>query len=207
MVASTGLSLIISLGIGFEYENMSPLLDIFEKYDNHLTLLHCNNAYPTPESEINLATLNTLKSFKNVNSIGLSDHTTSTLTPSIAVALGANVIEKHFTLEKTLPGPDHAFALDPKELDEMINNIVITESMIGEQKPKYSKSELSFTKARRSIVAKCDITKGELLTVENITTKRPYLKGNLSASNWFNVLGTKSEKNYKKDDFYDFKKS
>jgi len=201
MVASTGLPLIISLGIGFDYENIGSLLDILEKYDNHLTLLHCNNAYPTPESEINLATLNTLKSIKNVNSIGLSDHTISTLTPSIAVALGANVIEKHFTLEKTLPGPDHAFALDPKELDEMINNIVITESMIGEQKPKYSKSELSFTKARRSIVAKCDITKGELLTVENITTKRPYLKGNLSASNWFNALGRKSEKNYKKDDF------
>lgn len=201
MVASTGLPLIISLGIGFEYENMSPLLDILEKYDNHLTLLHCNNAYPTPESEINLATLETLKSFKNVNSIGLSDHTISTLTPSIAVALGANVIEKHFTLKKTLPGPDHAFALEPKELDEMINNIVITESMIGKQKPKYSKSELSFVQARRSVVAKSNIKIGDQLTVDNITTKRPYLKGNVAASEWSNVLGTIASKDYKPDDF------
>lgn len=201
MVASTGLPLIISLGIGFDYQNMNPLLDILEKYDNHSTLLHCNNAYPTPESEINLATLDSLKSFNNVNSIGLSDHTTSTLTPSIAVALGADVIEKHFTLKKTLPGPDHAFALEPKELDEMINNIVITESMIGKQKPKYSKSELSFIQARRSVVAKSNIKIGDQLTVDNITTKRPYLEGNVTASEWFNILGTTASKDYKPDDF------
>jgi sialic acid synthase SpsE len=145
--------------------------------------------------------MTTLHGFKYVNAIGLSDHTESTLTPSLAVAMGATVIEKHFTLDNNLPGPDHAFALEPRELKEMVDNIRLTETMLGGSKGEYSKSELNFVKARRSIVAKSNIKVGEILTVDNITTKRPYLEGNVAASEWFNTLGTISTTNYKPDEF------
>ena len=200
MVASTGLPLIISLGIGFKEEYLDIINAITRDYNNDVTLLHCNNAYPTPTSDINLNTIPYL--IKNTNcKIGLSDHTTSTLTPAIAVAAGATTIEKHFTLDKNLPGPDHAFALEPNQLKEMIDKIAFAEIMMGGIKGEYSKSELNFTKARRSIVAKSNIKVGDLLTVDNITTKRPYLEGNTSASEWFNILGKKSKKNYQPDDF------
>lgn len=201
MIASTGLPLIISIGIGFELNKMGYILDIVENYGNDLTLLHCNNAYPTPIEDINLNSMNALGGFKHVRAIGLSDHTTSTLTPSLAVAMGATVIEKHFTLSKHLSGPDHPFALEPHELKEMIDNIRLTEIMLEGAKKGYSKSELNFVKARRSIVAKTNIKIGEELTIDNITTKRPYLEGNVAASEWFNILGKKSTKNYKPDDF------
>tara|TARA_B110000908_G_C10222895_1_gene436314 strand:- start:410 stop:1387 length:978 start_codon:yes stop_codon:yes gene_type:complete len=201
MVASTGLPLIISIGIGFELNKIGHILNIVEKYGNDLTLLHCNNAYPTPIEDINLKSMLTLQGFKHVNAIGLSDHTTSTLTPSLAVAMGATVIEKHFTLDNNLPGPDHAFALEPDQLKEMIDNIRLTETMLGGNKEGYSKSELNFAKARRSIVAKSNIKVGEILTIDNITTKRPYLKGNVAASEWFNTLGAISTTNYNTDDF------
>ena len=200
MVASTGLPLIISIGIGFKEEYLDIINAITRDYNNDVTLLHCNNAYPTPTSDINLNTIPYL--IKNTNcKIGLSDHTTSTLTPAIAVAAGATTIEKHFTLDKNLPGPDHAFALEPNQLKEMIDKIAFAEIMMGGIKGEYSKSELNFTKARRSIVAKSNIKVGDLLTVDNITTKRPYLEGNVAASEWFNILGKKSSKNYKPDDF------
>jgi len=201
MVASTGLPLIISIGIGFELKYIGYILDIVEKYGNDLTLLHCNNAYPTPIEDINLSSIKSLQGFKNVNSIGLSDHTMSTLTPALAVAAGATTIEKHFTLDKNLPGPDHAFALEPDQLKEMIDEIIMAEIMMGGTKGKYSKSELNFTKARRSIVAKSNIKIGDILTIDNITTKRPYLEGNIAASEWFYILGKKAVKNYKPDDF------
>tara|TARA_Y100000389_G_C17462274_1_gene522738 strand:- start:2224 stop:3198 length:975 start_codon:yes stop_codon:yes gene_type:complete len=201
MVASTGLPLIISIGIGFKLNKIGHILNIIEKYGNDLTLLHCNNAYPTPIEDINLNSMTTLYGFKHVNAIGLSDHTESTLTPSLAVAMGATVIEKHFTLDNNLPGPDHAFALEPHKLKEMVDNIRLTETMLGGSKGEYSKSELNFVKARRSIVAKSNIKIGEILTIDNITTKRPYLKGNVAASEWFNILGETSTKNYKPDEF------
>ena len=201
MVASTGLPLIISIGIGFNLREIGYILDIEEKYGNDLTLLHCNNAYPTPIKDVNLNSMKALQDFKNVNSIGLSDHTMSTLTPALAVAAGATTIEKHFTLDKKLPGPDHAFALEPDQLKEMIDEIIMTEIMMGSIKDGYSESELNFTKARRSIVAKSNIKIGDTLTVDNITTKRPYLKGNVAASEWFNILGKKSNQNYNTDDF------
>tara|TARA_B100001093_G_scaffold277982_1_gene265687 strand:- start:4104 stop:5084 length:981 start_codon:yes stop_codon:yes gene_type:complete len=201
MVASTGLPLIISIGIGFEFNKMGYILDIVENYGNDLTLLHCNNAYPTPIEDINLNNIKALQGFKNVKAVGLSDHTTSILTPALAVAIGATTIEKHFTLYKNSPGPDHAFALEPDELKSMVDNIKIAEIMVGSNKDKYSKSELDFTKARRSIVAKSNIKIGDLLTTDNITTKRPYIKNNVPASEWFNILGKKSTKNYKFDEF------
>ena len=200
MVASTGLPLIISLGIGFKEEYLDMINAITRDYNNDVTLLHCNNAYPTPIEDINLNTIPYLLKKTNCK-IGLSDHTMSTLTPALAVAAGATTIEKHFTLDNNLPGPDHPFALEPNQLKEMVDEIIFAEIMMGGVKGEYSKSELNFTKARRSIVAKSNIKVGDILTVDNITTKRPYLEGNVAASEWFNILGKKSAKNYKPDDF------
>ena len=200
IVASTGLPLIISLGIGFKKEYLDIINAITNDYNNDVTLLHCNNAYPTPIEDINLNTISHL--LKNTNcKIGLSDHTESTFTPSLAVAMGATTIEKHYTLSKHLPGPDHPFAVEPHELKQMIDNIKMTETMLGEIKGEYSQSEVNFIKARRSIVAKSNIKIGDTLTVDNITTKRPYLEGNIPASEWCNILGKKSTKNYKPDAF------
>tara|TARA_R110001592_G_scaffold45495_2_gene145381 strand:- start:11008 stop:12033 length:1026 start_codon:yes stop_codon:yes gene_type:complete len=201
MVASTKLPLIISIGIGFEHNKLGHILDIVEKYGNDLTLLHCNNAYPTPIQDINLNSINALKGYRSVKAIGLSDHTESVLTPALAVTMGATVIEKHFTLSRHLPGPDHPFALEPSELRQMIDNIRMAEIMLGDVKDSYSPSELNFQKARRSIVAKTDIKKGDVLTIDNITTKRPFLEGNISASDWYLHLGTVSNKDYRQDDF------
>ena len=200
MVASTGLPLIISAGIGFEHHHLTNIRKVVSRYNNDVTLLHCNNAYPTPNEEINLKTIPFLIDTTNYR-IGLSDHTESTLTPALAVAMGATVIEKHYTLDKKLPGPDHPFALNPEELNEMVKNIRDAEKMIGTIKQKYSSSETNFVKARRSVVAKANIKKGEILTEENLTTKRPFLEGNISASEFYNVLNTVAEKNYKKDEF------
>jgi sialic acid synthase SpsE len=200
MVASTGLPLIISLGIGFKKEYLDMINAITRDYNNDVTLLHCNNAYPTPISDINLNTIPYL--IENTNcKIGLSDHTTSTLTPALAVAAGAKVIEKHYTLDRNLQGPDHPFALEPNELKEMMNNIASAEQMMGTIKSEYSDSEINFTKARRSVVAKTNIKKGEILTIDNITTKRPYLEGNISASEWYSILGQVASKDYIEDEF------
>jgi N,N'-diacetyllegionaminate synthase len=199
MVASTGLPLIISIGIGFPTPKLYKIMEICNKYGNLLTLLHCNNAYPTPLNDINLETI---KYYKKVcGSAGLSDHTTSTFVPSLAVAMGANVIEKHFTLDKTLSGPDHAFALEPNELKEMIDLIKKTELCLTSKEGAFTDSEKQFISAKRSIVAKTNIKKGDILTTDNITTKRPYLDGNIPAFEFEYVLGKPASSDYNIDDF------
>ena len=200
MVASTGLPLIISIGIGFPMNYIGKISDICDKYKNPLTLLHCNNAYPTPLSEVSLQSIKVLKEVRNVISVGFSDHTTSTLTPALAVAAGAEVIEKHFTLSRQLVGPDHAFALEPNELEDMVNLIRQAELTMIPQAGEYSPSEKPFAKARRSIVAKTPISKGEIFTVENVTTKRPCLDGDIPAHQWDILLGKRSSKDYKIDE-------
>ena len=200
MVASTGLPLIISLGIGFKDEYLDKINQIADNHNNDLTLLHCNNAYPTPMNEINLGVIKNLihnKRFK----VGLSDHTTSIYTPSFAVMLGATVVEKHFTLSKKLPGPDHPFAVEPCQLKQMIEIIREAEKTLIPNKELYSNSELKFVKARRSVIAKVDIKKGDIFTTDNITTKRPYLEGCISASKYEYVVGSRSTREYAVDDF------
>ena len=200
MVASTGLPLIISAGIGFEHRHLVNINKIVKKHNNDVTLLHCNNAYPTPKEDVNLKTIPFLIASTKYK-IGLSDHTVSTITPALAVAMGASVIEKHFTLNKNLIGPDHPFALEPRELQEMVRYIRDAEKMLGSTKHAITASEADFGRARRSVVAKANIKKGEILTEENTTTKRPFLEGNISASEFYNVLNTAAKKDYKKDEF------
>ena len=164
-------------------------LEIFSAYNNHLTLLHCNNAYPTPMQDANLRQMGVLSTYKGVDAVGFSDHTISTLTPSWAVALGATVIEKHFTISRKLRGPDHPFALEPLELKEMVDNIHLAELAIKNKGSGFTKSERPFSKAMRSVVSLGSIKKGEVLTVTNTTTKRPFLENSVPAFDYFKVLG------------------
>lgn len=200
MVASSKLPLIISLGIGFKYEWIDKLLNITSKYTNDVTLLHCNNAYPTPMSDIDLGMIRKL-SLDNRFKTGLSDHTMTALTPALAVAAGATVIEKHFTLSRHLPGPDHPFALEPIQLKEMVDLIRTTEIAFTPQLEEYTNSEKDFIKARRSVVAKIPIKQGELFTIDNITTKRPFLDNCIPANEFEILLGTVSNKDYEEDSF------
>jgi len=202
IVASTKLPLIISAGIGCSLDFIGKIEEIcYSRGCNDLTILHCNNAYPTPQKDINLSTLKDIQAYYPKVKVGLSDHTMNTLTPSLAVTMGAEVIEKHFTISRQLPGPDHPFALEPNQLKEMIDNIRLTEISLGRKKEQYTSSEEPFSKARRSIIAKEFINKGEILTSNNITTKRPFLKGNIPASKWESIIGSKANKDYQPDDF------
>ena len=213
MVASTGLPLIISLGIGFDLnKHLDKILEIQAKYDNDLTLLHCNNAYPTPMEDVNLKVIDHMLSKmwgppENLSlfplyNIGFSDHTESPFTPSLAVAKGATTIEKHFTLSKHLPGPDHPFAMEPNQLKEMVNLIRQTELALNNTyNGVFTPSEENFKKAMRSVVAKKPIKIGETFTLDNLTTKRPFLEGNIPASEFEWVLGKIADKDYNEDDF------
>jgi sialic acid synthase SpsE len=200
MVASSKLPLIISIGIGFPTNYIGKILDIVEKYENDLSLLHCQNAYPTPVSEIDLGVIQTLKHFKNVSKVGLSDHTTSVNVPAFAVCAGADIIEKHYTISKNLDGPDHKFALEPFELSKMVNLIKEAEqAMIKNTYDLYANCEKQFISARRSVVSTRKILKGEILTKENTTTKRPYLEGYIAAIDYHSVLGASVNKNIEED--------
>lgn len=201
MVASSKLPLVISLGIGFKMNYLGKIFEIANKYGNELSFMHCNNAYPTPIEDVGIDIVRQSAQDTRYR-WGLSDHTESPFTPALAVAAGATIIEKHFTLSKKLPGPDHPFALEPNELKQMVEHIRFAEKSIQKQTSDgVSNSEQFFTGAMRSVVAKKDIVKGEILTIDNITTKRPYLDGNTPASNFEWVLGNKASKNYKFDDF------
>ncbi len=162
---------------------------ILEVNDNpNITFLHCNNAYPTPYKDINLGHMQKMMTFPFAR-IGLSDHTEGILTPPIAVSLGAEVIEKHYTIDRTLPGPDHPFAIEPDELKDMVDNIRLVETMMGIKDTKYTKSEKEFSMARRSVIVIGDVKKGDVITKDNVTTKRPLLVDSIPAEDYYNVLG------------------
>ena len=187
LVAATKKPLIISAGIGCSIGFIDRILSIcYEEKNYNVTFLHANNAYPTPQTDVNLKTMVKIAEAYNVP-VGLSDHTMSTLTPSLGVVLGASVIEKHFTLSRLLPGPDHPFALEPSQLKEMINNIILAEQSLG-IKNGYTESEKEFIYAQRAVVSKVALKVGAILTPSNVTTKRPFLSGNIPASDFYNVL-------------------
>ena len=162
-----------------------------------ITILHANTQYPTPIKDVNLNAMCTIKDAFNIK-VGYSDHTLGIEVPIAAVALGATVIEKHFTLDKTMQGPDHKASLEPNELTNMVKAIRNIELALGDGVKKPSKSEMPNIKiVRKSIVAKCKIKKGEILTKNNLTTKRP--NNGISAMKWDEIIGTIATKNYKKD--------
>tara|TARA_R110002012_G_scaffold209009_1_gene379346 strand:- start:2015 stop:3031 length:1017 start_codon:yes stop_codon:yes gene_type:complete len=189
MVASSKLPLVISLGIGFKMNYLGKIFEIADKYGNELSFMYCNNAYPTPIEDAGIGIVRQLSQDTRYK-WGLSDHTESPFTPALAVAAGATIIEKHFTLSKKLPGPDHPFALEPNELKQMVDNIRFAELSIQKQSSdEISTSEQTFTKAMRSVVTKVNLKKGDILTKDNITTKRPFLKNSIPAMDFENVIG------------------
>jgi len=172
-----------------------------EVNNTNITILHCNNAYPTPIEDTNLLTIPKIKEKYKIQ-VGFSDHTLGILAPCIAVALGAQVIEKHFTLSKKSEGLDHFFALEPNELKDMVQLIRDTEKMLKIKK-KTSKSEESNLQGQRSVIAKKSIKKGELLSEENLSTKRPFYNGAVHAKDYFSIINKNETaiKNYCKDEF------
>jgi len=163
-----------------------------------VTLLHCTTEYPTPFSEVNLLAMRAMRKIFNI-SVGLSDHTTGVAVSTAAVALGASVIEKHFTLDRGLVGPDHKASLEPDELFQLVKSIREVEAALGSPKKRPTQGELSNMKvARKSLVALCDIARGELLTEDNLGCKRPGT--GLSPLKYWKLLGKKAARGYRKDD-------
>ena len=203
MVAQTKLPLIISAGIGIDIALMEKIIETCDKVGNQqMTFLHCNNAYPTPAHDVNLGTMAKMMAhFKdNPNiSFGLSDHSTSPLTPALAVAMGARVIEKHFTLSKKMPGPDHAFALEPAELTQMMEAIKLTQASLGVKQTEYTASEQNFKHARRSVISDVALRKGTILQADMLTTKRPFFEGNVAALDFELMIGRQMQVDIDKD--------
>ncbi|HPU64027.1 MAG TPA: N-acetylneuraminate synthase [Mobilitalea sp.] len=197
-IAATGKPVIISTGMSTMRE-IEEAMDIFKDYDrNMITLLHCNTQYPTPYEDVNLPAMMTIKNRFGVR-VGYSDHTPGIEIPVAAVAMGAAVIEKHFTLDRNMEGPDHKASLEPDELKAMVQCIRNVEKALGSAEKKPSPSEMgNITVARKSIVAKRDILKGEVFTEDNITTKRP--GDGLSPMRWHEVLGQKAKRDFKADE-------
>lgn len=163
-----------------------------------IALLHCNTQYPTPPADVNLRAMDSLRTL-GCRTVGYSDHTLGIAVPLAAVALGATIIEKHFTLDRTLPGPDHKASLTPDELKQMVCGIRCVEQALGSAEKNRTQSESgNVAVARRSIVAARRIEKGETLTPENLTVKRP--GDGLSPMLWDSVIGTPAVKNFLPDE-------
>ena len=164
-----------------------------------ITVLHCNTEYPTPMEDVNLRAMLHIQQEVGV-AIGYSDHTLGIEVPIAAVALGATVIEKHFTLDKTLPGPDHKASLEPEELKAMVSAIRNIEKAVGGSGLKEVSTSEAKNKpiARKSIVASKSIERGDLLTEENITVKRPGT--GISPMQWDDVIGKTAKKDFEEDD-------
>lgn len=201
-VGALGRKLIMSTGMCL-LEEVAAAIEILEQagmLQEDITLLHCTTEYPAPLAAVNLRAMQTLrKAFPHVAGIGYSDHTRGITVPIAAVALGACLIEKHFTLDRTLEGPDHQASLEPDELKSMVAGIRETELVLGTGGKYPQNAELANRDiARKSIVASRDILRGEEFSADNITTKRPGT--GISPMLWDQVIGTKADRDYGRDE-------
>ncbi len=196
-----GKKIILSSGMA-TIEEIRTCIDVLVESgtsEEDIILLHCNTEYPTPDEDVNILAINDLKeNFPNV-SIGFSDHSVGYVAAVGAAILGVDLIEKHFTLDKNMSGPDHKASATPEELRELCENVRRIEVMAGSTKKVVTKSEeKNKIVARKSIIAACDIRKGEIFTEENLTCKRP---GNgISPMEWYNILGKVAEKDFCADE-------
>lgn len=167
----------------------------------YVTVLHCTTEYPAPFETINLKAMNQLSEELGL-SIGFSDHSQGIIIPIAATSMGATIIEKHFTLDRALPGPDHVASLEPAELTAMVEGIRQVDRALGSGFKQPTENEMkNRVAARKSIVASVNIKQGELLKKSNITIKRP---GNgISPSNYWSILGKKANRFYQKDEQID----
>lgn len=199
-IASYGEDVIMSTGM-CEMTDVQNAMDVLLRYGirkEQITLLHCNTQYPTPYQDVNLNAMASIKHEFDIQ-VGYSDHTFGIEVPIAAVAMGAKIIEKHFTIDRNLPGPDHKASLEPHELKAMVSAIRHIEQALGDGIKRVSDSEkANISVARKSIVAACPIKKGELLTEENLTVKRPGT--GLSPMLWDEVIGNVAIKDYEEED-------
>ena len=193
--------LILSTGMA-DLGEIEDALDVLTEYGTpleNITVLHCNTEYPTPFEDVNLRAMLTIQNAFPEIAVGYSDHTIGIEVPIAAVAMGATVIEKHFTLDRNLPGPDHRASLEPLELSAMISGIRNIEKALGTGSKKPSPSELKNKPvARKSIVAALPIKKGETFTDMNITVKRPGI--GITPMRWDEMIGRKAGRDYKTDE-------
>ncbi len=199
-IGSLKSDIIISTGMA-DLQEVGQALDILVESGtskDNITVLHCNTEYPTPFEDVNLAAMLTIRAAFNVN-VGYSDHTLGIEIPIAAVALGAAVIEKHFTLNRDMKGPDHKASLESDELKNMVTAIRNIESSIGDGVKRPSPSELKNKLiVRKSIVATIDIKEGSMFKENNITAKRPGT--GISPMKWDNVIGRKAKRNFEQDE-------
>lgn len=197
-IAKTAKPVVMSTGM-CDIEEIRLAVDVLKEYGTkEIKLLHCNTEYPTPYEDVNLYAMNAMRETFGYE-VGYSDHTKGIEVPVAAVALGATIIEKHFTLDNNMEGPDHKASLAPDELAKMVESIRNIEKSLGSGIKKPSKSEeKNKIIARKSIVAKTDIRVGEVLSEDNITVKRP---GNgISPMDWYSIIGTKATRDFIKDE-------
>lgn len=164
-----------------------------------ITVLHCTTEYPAPFQDVNLRAMQTIANELHV-AIGYSDHTEGIAIPVAATALGAQIIEKHFTLDKTLPGPDHKASLEPHELKQMVQSIrQVEQALLGNGIKEPAPSEIkNIAIARKSIVAKKEIQQGEVFSEDNLTTKRPGT--GISPMRWEDVIGQKANRDFRENE-------
>jgi len=192
VIVSTGMATIA------EIDEALCLLDAAGTPRERVTVLHCTTQYPTPVDQVNLRAMDTIAAAFSV-SVGYSDHTVGIEVPLAAVARGASIIEKHFTLDKEAAGPDHAASLDPAELAAMVRGIRTVEEALGAPGKTLQPAEAANRQiVRKAIVARRPIAAGEMYTAENITTKRPEL--GIPARFWHTVLGRAARRAYEEDE-------
>jgi N,N'-diacetyllegionaminate synthase len=202
-VGSLGKPIIISSGMSDlkEIESALEVLEMAGTLRREITVLHCNTEYPTPMEDVNLNAMLTMRDELGVK-VGYSDHTLGIEIPIAAVAMGATVIEKHFTLDRTQTGPDHNASLEPNELKAMVQSIRNIEESLGDGIKQPSLSELkNIPIVRKSIVAARDIQKEETFTEENLAVKRP--GSGVSPMLWDEVIGKMANRAFKSDELID----
>lgn len=199
-IARQSGNIILSTGM-CSMDEIGRAIDILEKNGTpktHITLLHCNTMYPTPMSDVNLRAMSTLHTF-GCKGVGFSDHTVGIEAAIAAVALGATVIEKHFTLSKDASGPDHRASADVRELKSLVTAVRNIEQALGTESKHVTMSERpNIAVARKSIVAAREIEAGEIFTEENLTTRRPGT--GISPMEWHSVIGTAATRHYGPDE-------
>jgi N,N'-diacetyllegionaminate synthase len=189
---------IMSTGMCEKYEIKDALDILYSAGTTDVTVLHCNTEYPTPPQDANVRAMVDIANTFHTK-VGYSDHTLGLEAPLAAVALGATVLEKHFTLDKNMPGPDHKASMDPYELKMLVRAVRKTEIILGDGVKRVTKSEeKNKAAARKSIVAKVAIKKGEIFTSDNITVKRPGT--GVSPMRWYSVLGTAAVRDFAPDE-------
>lgn len=197
-IAQTGKKIVMSTGM-CEIEEIREALAVLEENGaGKVTLLHCNTEYPTPYEDVNLLAMRQMREAFH-RPVGYSDHTRGIEVPIAAAALGAVVLEKHFTLDKTMEGPDHRASLDPAELKAMVMAVRHIEQSLGDGVKRRTASETkNINAARKSIVAAVPIHTGDVFTVDNLTVKRP--GGGKSPMRWNQVIGQTAQRDYQTDE-------